>query len=177
MPPNNAINTDSDDRYHLALGRFIDAFATAEHNLKFALGSVANVPRDTAQAIFSGVRVKQAIDFINRIFESRKTPIPLDLRNALGHMSAILSARDDIVHYGASVDGNEFITTNSPHTIPRQARTKRRDIEDLDAMTEDLLTIGHLLIWMMAKDNPNAFPEALELLDNAAHAPLRYRPQ
>ena len=166
-----------DDRYHLALGRFIDAFSTAEHNLKFALASVANVPRETAQAIFSGVRVKPAIDFIRRIFESRKESIPPDINNALNHMAAILSARDDIVHYGANVDGNEFITTNAPHTIPRQSKTKRRDIEDLGAMTEDLLTIGHLLIWMMVKDNPNAFPEALELLDKAAHAPFRYRPQ
>ena len=166
-----------DDRYHLALGRFIDAFSTAEHNLKFALASVANVPRETAQAIFSGVRVKTAIDFINRIFESRSEKVPQDLKTALSHMSIILSARDDIVHYGGSVDGNEFITTNSPHTIPRQSRTTRRGIEDLNAMTEDLLTIGNLLIWIMVKDNPNAFPEALEFLDKAAHAPLRYRPQ
>lgn len=168
---------NNDDQYHLALGRFIDAFATAEHNLKFAVASVSNVPRETAKAIFSGTRVKLAIDFIRRIYESRNELIPQDIDKSLSHMSAILTARDEIVHYGATFDGETLITTNAPHTIQRQTKTKRRSLADIDAMTADLITLGNMFIWIIIKDNPNTFQEALDLLHQAGHVPFRYKPQ
>lgn len=170
---------NNDDRYHLSLGRFIDAFSTAEHNLKFALAAVANVPRETAKAIFSGVRVKGAIDYIRRIFESRNETIPPDINRALSHMSAILTARDEMVHYGNTFDGTTLTMTmtTAPHTISRQAKTKRRSLGDIDDMTADLLTLGSIFISVIIRDNPNTYPEALELFRQAEQVPFRYKPQ
>src|SRR5579862_9713778 len=56
-------------RYWEALGRFIDLFAGTEAIMQLVLWRYANVPTDTARAIFSGVRLKEAIGYIKRIIE------------------------------------------------------------------------------------------------------------
>lgn len=167
---------NNDDKYHLALGRFIDAFATAEHNLKFAMAHVSGVPRETAQAIFSGTRVKLAMDFIRRIFESRNKLVPQDIEKALSHMSSILTARDRIVHYGGHFDGEVLFTSTAPHTIPRQAKNIRQSLDDINNMTTDLLTLGSMFMWIIIKDNPSSYQEAIDFLYKAGHAPFRYKP-
>ncbi len=168
---------NNDDKYHLALGRFVDAFSTAEHNLKFALAAVANIPRDTAKAIFSGVRVSVSISFIRRIYESRTQDIPQDINDALSHMNTILTERDQIMHYGGNFDGETLVTSTAPHTIHKKAIIKRRSLDDIDNMTKDLLTLGNMFMWIIIKDNPNSFREAIDFLHQSGHVPFQYKPR
>ena len=162
------------DAFHLALGRFVDAFATAEHNLRFALAATAGVPREVAQAIFSGTRTDAAISFIGRLFEARCTRPTPEIDVALKRMHLILGVRNDLMHFGASSDGDYFTTSNAAHTIERQAKSSRLAISDLDDMTADLVAVSSRFIWMCVVNEANAFPEAVQRLDAAARVPLRY---
>lgn len=163
------------DAFHLALGRFVDAFATAEHNLKFALATTAAVPREVAQAIFSGTRADAAISFIGRLFEARGTRPGTDVDVALKRMQLILGVRNDLMHFGASLDGDHFTTSNAAHTIERQAKSIRLTISDLEDMTADLAAVSNRFIWLCVVNEPNAFPEAVQSLDAAARVPFRYK--
>jgi HEAT repeat protein len=167
---------NNDDKYHLALGRFVDAFATAEHNLKFALASTAEVSREAAQALFSNTRVDAAIELIKRLHEANSNDLHKEVIRALSQMKAILTVRNVIMHYGASLEGSQFTTTNSAHVLPKQAKTTRHELIDLENMTADLLVLGYRFVWMTVYKLPNALPEAVQQLDEAASAPMRYKP-
>lgn len=167
---------NNDDTYHLALGQFVDAFATAENNLKFALAATAKISRETAQALFSNTRVDGAIEQIRRLYEAEGNELENEVDIALSHMKAILTVRNAMMHYGATFDGNYFTTTTSAHTLPKQAKTIRHDLADLEHMTVDLLVIGYRFIWMAVRHLPNTFPGAIQMLDKAARVPLRYKP-
>ena len=167
---------DKDDQYFLALGKFIDTFSTAEHNLKFALSETAKLPREVAQALLSGVNVDNAIKNIKRLYETFQTTIPDEITSALNHMSAITNIRNSIVHYGVTIDGAEFVTSTSAHTIPSRITTYRRNLDDLGRMTADLNIISHRFIWMALKDQPNAYPHVVKQIDEIARTPLQYKP-
>jgi hypothetical protein len=167
---------NKDDSYHLALGRFVDAFATAEHNLKFALAATAGVSREVAQALFSGTRVDVAIGQIRQLHEAKAISMEPEVDRVLSQMKSILTVRNAIMHYGAVFDGSHFTTTTSAHTLPKQTKTSRHKLADLEHMTADLLVIGYRFIWMFTRHLPNAFPEAIQLLDDAARAPMQYKP-
>lgn len=166
---------NNDDTYHLALGRFVDAFATAEHNLKFALAATAGVSRDTAQALFSSTRADVAITQIRQIHEAHGITLDSEVDRALSQMKAILTVRNAIMHYGAEFDGSHFTTDTSAHTLPKQAKANRYELIDLERMTADLLVVGYRFIWMTARSLPNAFPEAIQRLHMAASASMQYR--
>ena len=137
---------NKNDTYHLALGRFVDAFATAEHNLKFALAATAGVSREIAQALFSSTRVDVAITQIRQLHEANGATLHSEVDRALSQMKAILIVRNAIMHYGAIVEGNHFTTSTSAHTLPKQTKTSRYELIDLERMTADLIVIGHRLV-------------------------------
>lgn len=165
-----------DDAYFLALGRFVDAFSMAEHNLKFALAAFAEIPRDVAQAIFSGTRTADAVAFIRRVSESRGKDISADLDAALTQMTVINGTRNEIVHYGASQYGTELMMTNAAHTIERQRRFVRFSVEDIDTMSADLAAISARFTLVLVESSLGAIPEAVRFLEKRAQVPLRYRP-
>lgn len=167
---------NNDDNYHLALGRFVDAFATAEHNLKFALAATAGISREVAQVLFTATRVDVAIGQIRNLYDARGIVIEQEVDNALSQMKSILTVRNAIMHYGAIFDGSHFVTSTAAHTLPKQAKTFRYELNDLERMTSDLLAIGHRFIWMAVHMLPNAYPEAIKLLDEAAMTPLQFKP-
>ena len=167
---------NNDDTYHLALGKFVDAFATAEHNLKFALRKLSGVTDQVAQVIFSSTRVDIAIIQIRQLYEATgQTPI-IEVDSALSQMKAISTVRNAIMHYGASVDGEHFTTSKGPHALPSKAEIRHHPIIDLEKMTVDLLVVGRRFMWICVQDMPNAFPEAIKLLDDVSSIPLRYKP-
>ena len=72
-------------------------------------------PLERAKAVFSGVRVRQAIDFINRLCEI-KTPGQHNLDdfvNVFKQLRAINALRDDIIHYGSFIDDDKKGTDNN----------------------------------------------------------------
>jgi ribosomal protein S13 len=167
---------NNDDNYHLALGRFVDAFATAEHNLKFALAATAGISHEVAQALFAGARVDVAIGQIRQLYEAQGIMIEQEVDKALSQMKVILTVRNAIMHYGAVFDGSHFTTSTAAHTLPKQAKTSRYELNDLERMTFDLLAIGHRFIWMAVHTLPNAYPEAIKLLDDAARTAMQFKP-
>jgi hypothetical protein len=56
-------------KYWSALGEFMDTFAAVEAAMQIVLWHYARTSIPIARAIFSGVRIKEAIGFVNRICE------------------------------------------------------------------------------------------------------------
>lgn len=135
------------DAYCLALGRFTDAFSQVELVLHFTLSSYANVNRKTAQAVFSGVRIDNAMGLIKRLaiasklhWRKRK-----DLDYVFDQLGIINKARNDIVHYGGQWQGpergrivsNRFVALTTDHL-----RERPISAEALDHMCHDLMKIN-----------------------------------
>ena len=167
---------NNDDSYHLSLGRFVDAFATAEHNLKFALAAMAGVSREIAQALFASTRVDVSINLIRQLYEAKGKAIENEVDKALSQMKSILTVRNAIMHYGALYDGSHFTTSTTPHVLPKQAKTSRYKLEDLERMSADLLVIGYRFIWMALHELPDVPLESIKLLDGYARTPLQFKP-
>lgn len=169
---------NTNDEYHLALGRFVDAFATAEHNLKFALRTTAGTTDEVAQVLFSSTRVDAAINQIKQIkqiYEAKNEVLTEEVDSALIQMKTISTVRNTVLHYGAQVAGDHFTTSKGPHALPAKADTRRHPIGDLDKMTADLMTVAHRFGWICSRALPNAYPEAIERLNERASAPLQYK--
>jgi hypothetical protein len=86
--------------YYEALGRFVHAFSGVESMLMFALKTYAKVSWPVARAIFSGVRVEQSMDFVNRICDAfdpgdewRK-----ELEDVFTQLRAINEIRNSLLH-------------------------------------------------------------------------------
>jgi len=139
------------DKYHLALGRFIEAFAVAELWVLRALWATAGVNESVGTAALSGMRSRGAIDLIGRLFETRNTTLPAQLDSALVQMNAINTMRDNIVHWGSSYTGKslweaQLVVSNEylAHT-PKKKKTYPLSAPLLDGMREDLNTIIQIL--------------------------------
>jgi len=91
------------DTFNLALGRFVSIFSMVETNLQTYVWGFAGVPAPTAQAIFSGIRVKGAMQLINRISDAQKWK--QERKNELAYtflqLGMINNLRNDVLHYGA----------------------------------------------------------------------------
>jgi hypothetical protein len=79
------LDIEGDDRYCLALGRFITNFASAEHFLHRVLRLVTEVSDPVAPAIFSGVRPRGAMDLIRRVHEAKGHPLDKMLEEIFAH--------------------------------------------------------------------------------------------
>ena len=94
----------------------MDMFATVECTLQMVLWKYAKIPDSTARAILSGVRVDNAMSFINRLIEvdDPGPEIKADLKDVFQQLSIINGARNNIIHYGAvSSEGDDKIITNA----------------------------------------------------------------
>jgi len=103
---------DSRAPYYEALGRFVDAFADVETAITLVLWHYAATPHEIARAVFSGVRVDAAIQFIRRLSNVIEIPRWDELDGVLAQLATINSVRNDLLHYGAkgSADGTLTVT-------------------------------------------------------------------
>jgi hypothetical protein len=93
--------------------------------------------------VFSGVRIKEAISHVKRIYEAKDEPGFDLIKPAMDQLTDITNARNDILHYGAKfIDGEPKFVTNKriAHKADR-ARQFPVSAEILGRMTADLAGI------------------------------------
>jgi hypothetical protein len=182
--PKAAINKHG--AYWRALGRFVDQFAKVESQLHTLLWQESEVNFSLAPAIFSGFRVDQAKDIINRIRQSKGRPESATLARAFSQLTIINKARNDILHYGANFDGTDFIvSTKLAAHIPERERKFSASPKTLQDMTIDLYTIQSALaaysleaIYQLpdvAEEQLASLTPVLEAFQKSADAPWQYK--
>jgi hypothetical protein len=136
--------------YYEALGRFATMYARAESSAHAALCRCAKTDGAISAALFSGVRVRQAGDFIRRIMEA--TAVAQDAIDEFveyrDQLYAITTVRDAILHLGAQsvAEGEGFVSDTLRAHLPAKVRTFPISPKILDDMTEDLRKIGLYLL-------------------------------
>lgn len=160
--------------YWAALGHFIDLFARAESMLQVLLWRKAGVTHQVAQAVFSGVRIDAAKDFINRIHAANDEERDPQLIETFEQLGVISKARNDIVHFGTVTSGTDRFMTNAllAH-VPAKVRTVVVSASILDDMTADLVRIVLHLAKVASSDEDRA---KIEAAFPETRGPWRYRP-
>ena len=133
------------DRFYAALGRFVAEFSDVEAYLQTVMWRAAGVKPPVAPAVFSGVRIDQAISFMNRIADAKRWP--KRRRDEFSYLSQQLGIinklRNDILHYGAETDyAGRWLVSNEKfiHT-PERLRETYIDERELANATSDLKKI------------------------------------
>ena len=144
------------DAYHLSLGRFIDAFGSAEATLAAALhqfltyrlGRGDEQAWNLSRAILGSKRTAEMKETITRLLRLTETDESAQkaAANALNQLSEIQHVRDRIAHNGAGMEfyqGAWMIGSSNHNQVRerRQIEQIRLTIEDMDNMTEDLWAI------------------------------------
>lgn len=163
-----------EDKHYLALGKFVSEYSGVELVMFFLLRHTAGLSYEVAAALFSGTRVKGAMDLIGRLHEPNGTVLPPRLKEAFGQLSAINTARDWILHWGVSEDFNTgaLSVSNFKAHAARAEREMPFSAARLDTMTADLKTISAIIANNFI---PAGIPERAEH-EQAALAPLLYKP-
>jgi hypothetical protein len=169
-------------KHYEAFGQFIEAFAIVETAMALTLWKYAGVSHRVARAVFSGVRAKEAGDFIKRILEARKAPQAKRnrLKYILDQLGEINSARNDIVHYGIQSvwEGNAVVTNALKAATKSKVTHFSASAEILDNMTADLRKITmHLNYEWLEKPRPAQDSLRMGLDNRVLQAPWKYRPQ
>jgi|SRR5579872_4754387 len=129
--------------YYEALGKFVDMFAQAEDAIARTLWHYAQTKSDIAKIIFSGVRANTSAKLAKQLAEA--TGVDAQTRKKLEHtlqqLGIIGGARDNILHYGATLiaEGrgrvsNALRAKGEPQEFPISPTI-------LNEMTDDLLKI------------------------------------
>jgi hypothetical protein len=168
-------STEDHPPYWQALGRFMDAFAKLEAQIFVLLMHKGQVPSNTARAVFSGTRADQALTFLRRIHEGRGEPIPDYAGRAMAQFNVVNSARNNIVHYGASADG-AFLVSNAFKTIPGRAQEGCFLPHTIDAMRADLETISAAFYVWLINGHPDSWAENGRGWAEIALDPWQYAP-
>ncbi|MEX2166833.1 MAG: hypothetical protein WD852_07405 [Methyloceanibacter sp.] len=103
------------ERYWRALGKFVDDFAAVEMAMVLLLMIRTNTPLDVGRAIFSGVRIKEAMALIGRVGEVRPLDdeTKADQEYVFAQLRVIIEFRNDILHYGSqTITPTEFEVSN-----------------------------------------------------------------
>lgn len=188
MPVGSYPSDQVDDYWH-ALGQFIDGFAWIESEMQLLIWQETKVPADMAKAIFSGFRLDQAKDLINRAREASGKTEDKRLKRAFAQLTVITKARNDIVHYGATFVGEVFSVSNAIAAhVPNRIRETDVSPKVLLAMIADLYTIGNALsAYQQELLRPDLSPdwepavvkhfdEGIKRLHQFADAPWQYKP-
>lgn len=128
--------------YFNALGRFVDKFAVVESFMAYSLWHYANTKKEIARAVFSGVKVNEAMSLMKRLMDARNIDSAKreDLEFAFQQLSIITGARNDLLHFGAvDVPSGAILVTNVLRAhLPERVTAFPVSKEILDNMTVDL---------------------------------------
>jgi hypothetical protein len=163
--------------YWEALGRFIYYYSRVENAMKITLRLVTRTRPATARALFSGVRIRGAIDFIRRTREEEGRKIPKYVEEAFGHIAGITTERDRILHYGIHFyETGDFVTDENAQ-ITSKVRVTQITVDDLRDMAGDTIVVwARLLIYnqsLVRRKQP--WPNRPAWVE-ASRRPWRYRP-
>lgn len=169
------------DKYYLALGMFVDSYASAEDAMFMLLQHVSGIPDKECRAVFSGVRVKTAADFVARLYETRNEKVPPRLAEVFLQIRAITGIRDHILHSGTREQGGELVSVNALKAhAPRALKSVSVTPEFMNDLTFDLETIFRAItVHIAMRDFAHEFtdpnhPKAQQLLASSL-VPWRYK--
>lgn len=138
--------------YMLALGQFVSAFSQAEAHLAAFLWKAAGIDPPVAQAVFSGIRTDAAMQSVRRIADAEAWPTSktTEVEYVFAHLSAITKLRNDILHYGATMETpTSWKVTNRAFVhIPEKVQESKISAEILNSAAKDLATI---VIWCLVQ--------------------------
>jgi hypothetical protein len=157
----NQITAD-EAAYFLALGYFMQAFAEAEMAMQVLLWKVSGLSEiSTAAALLSGVKIDGAINLIRRVREAKKMPEHAQLTYIFNQLGEINSARNDIVHFGATFteDFGILVSNFRIAHIEERLRGFHTSSAALFNMTQDITKIIHRIIEIVAEYDQNPTPE------------------
>lgn len=172
---------EGDDRYCLALGRFITSFADAEQFLHRTLRKVTGVSGPVAPAIFSGVRPRAAMDLIRRVHEAQGIRLEDPLEEVFAHFSMINTARDALVHWTVSprdseeVEVSNWLTAHTQRSY-RAYPASHQALEDLEADTKKICSMLMLYLWSHRPDVQAKLLAPGSFARESLQWPWRYRP-
>jgi hypothetical protein len=131
------------DQFYEELGRFVLKFAETEGLLQAALWHFSGLDRPTARAVFSNANVERVIDLIGQIAKAQNWPTEKETRRkrVLEQLDRIKKLRNNILHYGAQLEGPDawripkYVTTISPETL----KAAEQDLNQIDILLYDLM--------------------------------------
>ena len=141
--------------YWASLGQFIDQFARIEFVIFLVLARLSKMDGNSAKAVLSGFRMKEAASLIRRLFEVQKHSwqAKREIGQVLTQLGHIIDARNDIIHYGAQIRTNpKALVVTNRLTALTDSRIRERVVspEMLEQMTADLIKINyHLLPYLL----------------------------
>lgn len=165
------------DAYYLALGRFIDRFSRLELALQYALWDKSGVDEPTAQALFSGVRAREALNQLKRLFIVEENKLPPLLARVSQRFDILMDARNLIVHHGAEWTVDGMIVSSVERNIPTKGRTFPISAEILAQLTTDVSTLqACVLLWRAQQYGILPMDEAKLLWEEHSQRAWQYIP-
>lgn len=143
---------EQDDRYEMAMGRLMIAWADAERELYHVLIAYSGVTDAVARALFSGTRMKAMMDFIKSI--DFNSPLPIDRSADLAHVfpqiGIINDIRNHLVHYSSSNYSYNYkdlarVVANGRSSRYGSVTGYEISPETIDQITQDLYAIANHL--------------------------------
>jgi hypothetical protein len=146
-------STDLRDGHFHSLGMLMSEFSRVETVQAQFIAFQAKLEPPIARALLSGLRLDAGASMVRRLYEATGRDIEQSLSKALAQLLLINGVRNDLVHYGAVLDGPKPYVTNvrAAHTAER-IRITEVDDEALAMMTADLSSINLLLLAMMTNE-------------------------
>jgi hypothetical protein len=147
-------NTADAAAFHQALGNFLTRFSEIEALMQRTLWRLAGVGPPTAQALFSGVRLEAAMQYISRIAaaEQWNAHRKAQIQHIFSQLGLINKLRNHILHYGAEPEGpNTWIITNKHFAhVPQNVSRIAISPTTLDDARYDLDKIEYHLIFLVS---------------------------
>jgi hypothetical protein len=163
--PNQKTTVDQ-AAYFLALGYFMQSFAEAEMAMQVLLWKVSGLSDiSTAAALLSGVKIDGAMGLIRRVREAKKMPEHKQLTHIFNQLAEINSARNDIVHFGATFTEDFGILVSNFRIAHIEERLKGFHTSPIALfnMTQDITKIIHRIIEIVGEYDHDPTPEHVAL--------------
>jgi hypothetical protein len=169
--------------YYTALGKFVSQFSKVETILQAALWIIAGVKSPVAQAIFGGLKIEGHLQLIKRIADAKNWSIARKekLEKIASHLGPINKLRNDILHYGTTIDPtaeDSWLLTNKGYVhIPEKIREVSITPAMLDNASNDLSKLFYLIIFLgLDEMSPQLSSETEEKMADAVPPTWLYKP-
>jgi hypothetical protein len=162
------------DKYLCAVGRFVTTFAIVEKAVYDTLRHFVGVSPTIAACLFSGTRVKAAMDYLTRISEATnwsegKIALLNHIKLQLGEITEL---RNDLLHYGPTGGSLDTLIITNAHVAHLESRIRETKISSqiLDDAVFDLWAMAILLLHELeGKIDWSGLPEDMrEAMEKAA---------
>jgi hypothetical protein len=149
--------------YYAALGRFVSRFSQVETTLQTSLWIIARIKPPVAPAIFNGLKIEGCLQVIKRIADAKnwsaaKKKRLEEITNRLGPINRL---RNDILHYGASINlsmEDAWLLSNKRYAhIPQKIRETLITPAILNDASSDLDKLFYLIIFLGLDDRGTKF--------------------